>query len=79
MGGDCEIPVRLLREGSGDLLPAYQTEGAAGMDLRACIDGEVVLPPLGRALIPTGISMALPRRGGASSSRSACGAARVTS
>jgi len=60
MGGDCEIPVRLLREGSGDLLPAYQTEGAAGMDLRAGIDGEVVLPPLGRALIPTGISMALP-------------------
>ncbi len=60
MAGDCEIPVRLLREGSDDLLPAYQTDGAAGMDLRAGIDGEVVLPPMGRALIPTGVSMALP-------------------
>ena len=60
MGGDCLIPVRLLREGSGDLLPAYQSEGAAGMDLRAAIEGEVVLPPMGRGLIPTGISMALP-------------------
>jgi dUTP pyrophosphatase len=60
MGNDCAIPVCLLREGAGDLLPAYQTEGAAGMDLRADIDGEIVLPPMGRALIPTGISLALP-------------------
>lgn len=30
------------------------------MDLRAGIDGELVLPPLGRALIPTGLSVALP-------------------
>ncbi|MGE5752898.1 MAG: dUTP diphosphatase [Deltaproteobacteria bacterium] len=58
--GACVIPVRLLREGGEDLLPAYQTEGAAGMDLRAGIDGEIVLPPMGRALIPTGISVALP-------------------
>jgi dUTP pyrophosphatase len=54
------IPVRLLREGDADLLPAYQTEGAAGMDLRAGIEGEIVLPPMGRALVPTGISVALP-------------------
>jgi len=54
------IPVRLLRGGGGDLLPAYQTDGAAGMDLRAGIEGEIVLPPMGRALIPTGISVALP-------------------
>lgn len=54
------IPVRLLREGGADLLPAYQTEGAAGMDLRADVEGEVVLPPMGRALIPTGIAVALP-------------------
>jgi dUTP pyrophosphatase len=30
------------------------------MDLRAGIEGEIVLPPMGRALIPTGISVALP-------------------
>lgn len=57
MGSGFEIPVRLLR---GGMLPAYQTEGAAGMDLCAGIEEEVVLPPMGRALIPTGISMALP-------------------
>jgi len=60
MTGDRTIPVRILRKGAGDLLPAYQTEGASGMDLRADIDEEIVLPPMGRALIPTGISVALP-------------------
>lgn len=54
------IPVRLVREGRREMLPEYRTEGAAGMDLRADIDGEIVLPPLGRALIPTGIAVALP-------------------
>lgn len=54
------IPVRLVREGSGDVLPAYQTGGASGMDLRADIREEIALPPMGRALVPTGISLALP-------------------
>lgn len=60
MAEGCAIRVRLLREGSADVLPAYQTEGASGMDLRADIEGEVVIPPMGRALVPTGISVALP-------------------
>lgn len=54
------IPVRFLREKGANVLPGYQTEGAAGMDLRADMEDEVVLPPLGRALIPTGIAVALP-------------------
>jgi dUTP pyrophosphatase len=41
-------------------LPAYMTEGSAGMDLAADIDSELVLAPLARALIPTGIAIALP-------------------
>jgi dUTP pyrophosphatase len=41
-------------------LPAYETAQSAGMDLRANLDGPVTLEPLGRALIPTGIYMALP-------------------
>jgi dUTP pyrophosphatase len=41
-------------------LPAYMTAGSAGMDLLADIDGELILAPLGRALIPTGIAIALP-------------------
>ena len=54
------IPVRFVREGSRDLLPSYQTEGASGMDLRADIGEEVTIPPLGRALVPTGIAVAIP-------------------
>jgi len=41
-------------------LPAYETAQSAGMDLRANLDGPITLEPLGRALIPTGIYMALP-------------------
>lgn len=41
-------------------LPNYETALSAGMDLRANIDAPVTLPPLGRALIPTGLFIALP-------------------
>src|SRR5512139_645927 len=54
------IPVLPVRGGSRDLLPAYQTEGASGMDLRADIEAEFSIPPMGRALVPTGIALALP-------------------
>ena len=40
-------------------LPEYKTEGAAGMDLCAAIDEPVVLKPLERALIPTGLKIEL--------------------
>jgi dUTP pyrophosphatase len=59
MSEDCPVRVRLLR-GGGDLLPAYQTSGSAGMDLSADVDGEIVVPPMGRALIPTGIALSMP-------------------
>lgn len=42
-------------------LPAYMTEGSVGMDLPADLEEDVVLAPLGRALIPTGIAVALPQ------------------
>lgn len=42
-------------------LPEYATEQSAGMDLRANIDTPVTLEPLQRALIPTGLFMALPK------------------
>ena len=41
-------------------LPRYQTAGAAAMDLCACIDAPVTLEAGARALIPTGIAIALP-------------------
>ena len=42
-------------------LPAYAKEGDSGMDVRANIDGAVILQPLERKLIPTGIYVDLPK------------------
>lgn len=41
-------------------LPAYETKGSAGVDLQAYVENPIVLKPLERALIPTGISIELP-------------------
>ncbi len=41
-------------------LPEYQTVGSAGMDLRAWLKEDVVLKPMGRVLVPTGLYLALP-------------------
>lgn len=45
---------------SKNALPAYSTPGSAGMDLRASLSEPVVLAPMQRALIPTGLYIALP-------------------
>ena len=45
---------------SNNTLPNYETEGSAGMDLRANITESVTLGPLERAMIPTGIFIELP-------------------
>lgn len=56
------IVVQVQREpGCEDLpLPAYQTDGAAGMDLPAAVDDLVHLAPGERRLIPTGLRLAIP-------------------
>lgn len=54
------IKVKIINS-SGNPLPAYETPGAAGMDVRACLDAPVTLGPLERALIPTGLRIQLPR------------------
>ncbi len=42
-------------------VPSYMTAGSAGMDLCADLEGDLRLAPLQRALIPTGIAIALPQ------------------
>lgn len=42
-------------------LPRYMTDDAAGMDLHAAVEGELVLAPGARALVPTGLKLAIPR------------------
>ena len=41
-------------------LPYYATAGAAALDLHACVDGDTVLNPHARVMIPTGIAAAIP-------------------
>ncbi len=54
-----KLQVKILdsRIGSTFPLPAYATPGSAGMDLRACLDQDLVLEPGQTVLIPTGLSI----------------------
>ena len=55
------VPVTRLRATPDALpLPRYMTADAAGMDIYADVREDVSVPPLGRALIPTGFALALP-------------------
>jgi dUTP pyrophosphatase len=55
-----EMKINVVNRGHQPL-PAYATEQSAGMDLRANIDQPVVLRPMERRLIPTGLHIALPQ------------------
>ena len=63
-GQDCGVPIRIdlmrIEPGRGEPLPlpSYATEGSAGLDLRA--DVAVDLSPGARALVPTGLFLAIP-------------------
>ena len=50
-----------LPHGAGLPLPAPASPGAAGVDLRAAVDGDLLLAPGERCLVPTGIALELPR------------------
>lgn len=53
------IKIKVINEGHQPL-PAYATPQCAGLDLRANIDSSIVLQPLERRLVPTGLRIALP-------------------
>jgi dUTP pyrophosphatase len=53
------IAVNIINKSSNEL-PAYATEGSAGMDLRANLDQPITLQSLERTLIPTGLFIELP-------------------
>ena len=46
---------------AGARLPAYASEGSAGADLTAHIDGTITIPPGGRAMVPTGLHLEIPK------------------
>ena len=53
------VKVKIINR-SNNALPSYSTEDSAGMDLRAWLQEPMVLEPMQRALVPTGISIELP-------------------
>ncbi|AFH48463.1 dUTP pyrophosphatase [Ignavibacterium album JCM 16511] len=62
MSESIEIKVKRLSEEFSDVqLPAYTTEGSAGMDIRAAVKSELIIEPGKVALVPTNISVEIPQ------------------
>ena len=61
MAAELVVQITRVRAASDPLpLPRYMTADAAGMDIYADLGDDLTIPPLGRALIPTGFAIALP-------------------
>jgi dUTP pyrophosphatase len=54
------ISIKIKKVRGGAELPSYQSDGAAGMDVRACIDEPLALGAGERALVPTGLAFEIP-------------------
>ena len=55
-----EIQVQRLPHFEGLSLPSYATAGAAGMDVEAAVEADIVLSPGARTAVPSGLAMAIP-------------------
>ncbi|MCF8084227.1 MAG: dUTP diphosphatase [Deltaproteobacteria bacterium] len=55
------IKVKMLDKGKDLPMPAYASEGASGMDIRACVEAPVLLQPGETRLIPTGLTVSVPQ------------------
>jgi dUTP pyrophosphatase len=60
MAAEVPVPVQVLPHATDLPLPAYATAGAAGMDLLAAVSAPLTLRPGERALVPTGLRIAVP-------------------
>jgi len=62
MAHEQTLRIKVFAHGEGLQLPAYESEQAAGMDLRAATEegADILCEPGGRCLVPTGIAIALP-------------------
>jgi dUTP pyrophosphatase len=59
-GGEMRIAIRRVRPGCDLPLPEYASDGAAGADLRACLEQPLVIAAGATALVPTGFAIAVP-------------------
>lgn len=53
------IEVKIVNKSANDL-PSYATAGSAGLDLKASVEADIILKPLQRMLVPTGLFIELP-------------------
>lgn len=60
MAESITVSIKHLRHAEGDVLPHYQTDHSAGVDLSAAVDGDVRIDPGQWTLVPTGIAVAIP-------------------
>lgn len=56
-----EVKLKIQKISANAKTPQYQTQGASGLDLCACIDEDIQLEPFERKLIPTGLKIELPK------------------
>jgi dUTP pyrophosphatase len=54
------VKIKLVNQ-SNHSVPEFATPGSAGVDLRACLESDIVLKPLERVLVPTGLFIELPQ------------------
>ena len=54
------MKIKIINKSSNDL-PKYETASSAGMDIRAYLENEIIITPLERTLIPTGLYVSLPK------------------
>ena len=54
------MKIKIINKSSNDL-PKYETESSAGMYIRAYLENEIIIKPLERTLIPTGLYISLPK------------------
>lgn len=54
------LNVKIMKVRPNAVLPEYQTKYSAGMDIHACIDKPIVLKPMDKFMVPTGLSIELP-------------------
>ena len=54
------MKVNIIKLHKSAILPDYQTAGAAGADIHACLKTPITLAPMERRMVPTGLAMAIP-------------------
>ncbi|MBU1864686.1 MAG: dUTP diphosphatase [Candidatus Omnitrophica bacterium] len=56
-----DLKIKKVKKGAAVEIPQYMSDGASGLDLCVSLENDIILAPFERALIPTGLSVSIPR------------------